>query len=227
MNETPLRRQTIVPAGADEAFRVFTERIGEWWPRPAAFRDGTLAEVGPDGATGTLLGTVITWEPPRLVALDSIAGRVEVSFEPVTDALTMVTVTHTGWEIAASREDFERGWPGVVASFAAVVRPAESAGDELVWLVLQHTAGVDRPMEHPGFAGHRAFLGSLQERGLLVAAGPFPGSDGEGMTIVRVPASSAAELLAEANHGDTSVAGGVLEVRVRPWVVVLRGSSLP
>jgi len=238
----PLRRQVIVPAGADDAFRVFTERIGAWWPMTkhsvygegavAGFRDGCLVETGPAGDE-SVWGTVLAWEPPRLLAMtwhpgkdEAVAGRVEVSFEPVTDASTMVTITHTGWETAASRDNYKHGWPAVLAEYAARV-PASPSSQEPVWLVLRHTAGVERPMEHPGFAGHREFLGRLQERGVLVAAGPFPGSGGEGMTIVRVPANDAAALLAEANDGDSSVAGGVLEVRVRPWVVAARGSSIP
>jgi hypothetical protein len=28
----PLRRQVVVPAGAQVAFDVFTQRIGGWWP---------------------------------------------------------------------------------------------------------------------------------------------------------------------------------------------------
>jgi uncharacterized protein YciI/uncharacterized protein YndB with AHSA1/START domain len=228
----------VVPAGADAAFRVFADRIGSWWPvaehsvygagSVAAFRDGKLIETGPDG-TETVWGTVLTWEPPRLIGMtwhpgrsaDS-AGEVVVSFEPVTSAQTMVTITHSGWQSLAARDNYKSGWPTVLGAFSATFEAAPD-GDDPIWLVLQHTAGVERPLEHPGFAGHRAFLDRLHTRGVLVAAGPFPGSGGEGMTIVRVPASSAGELLAEANDGDPSVAGGVLEVRVRPWHVVSRG----
>jgi hypothetical protein len=67
----------------------------------------------------------------------------------------------------------------------------------------------------------------LRERGVLVAAGPFAGS-GEGMTVVRLPGPDAvAGLLTSAYEQDSSVTEHVLEVRVRPWDVVLIGSSIP
>jgi len=61
---------------------------------------------------------------------------------------------------------------------------------------------------------------------VLVAAGPFPAS-GEGMTVVRVPPEEVDLLVRQANNDDLSVVGGGLEVRVRPWLVALTGSSLP
>jgi uncharacterized protein YndB with AHSA1/START domain/uncharacterized protein YciI len=238
----PLHRQVVVRAGAGEAFHAFTGLIGSWWPMEnhsvygtgsvAAFRDGKLIETGPDGEE-SVWGTVLAWEPPRLIELTwhpgraaADAGEVRVSFEPVTEKQTMVTVTHSGWQSLAQRDNYKNGWPAVLGSLASRFS-ASPDGDEPVWLVLQHTAGVERPMEHPGFAGHPAFLSRLQDRGVLVAAGPFPGSGGEGMTIVRVPASGAASLVIEAGIEDSSVASGILEVRVRPWHVVSRGSSIP
>jgi uncharacterized protein YciI len=109
------------------------------------------------------------------------------------------------------------------------VEPAGDPGAGPVWLVLTHTPapGVGNPFEHPGFAGHPAFLASLRERGVLVAAGPFPGT-GEGMTVVRVDdPGAAAAMVAGATEADASVAGGVLEVRVRPWIVIASGAPLP
>jgi uncharacterized protein YciI len=98
-----------------------------------------------------------------------------------------------------------------------------------VVLVLSHTPapGVGNPFAHPGFAGHGVFLKQLAARGVLVGAGPFAGS-GEGMTIVRLEdPGEVAELVRAAFQDDAAVAGGVLEARVRPWVVVMSGSSLP
>jgi uncharacterized protein YndB with AHSA1/START domain/uncharacterized protein YciI len=244
----PLRRQIVVPAGPDVAFDVFTAQIGTWWPvdrhsvhgakSTAEFRDGRLVETGPDG-TEALWGTVLEWDPPRLLRLTwhpghpaDRAGRVEVTFVPVADSRTLVTVTHDGWERhadpAGARDEYGNGWPTVLARYAAAVEPAGPGGDGPVWLVLSHTAapGVADPFAHPDFAGHPAFLASLAEHGVLVAAGPFAGT-GEGMTVLRLPdPSGVARIVAAAAEEDLSVVNGVLEVRVRPWVVVMSGPSL-
>ena len=248
MNLPPIRRQVLVPAGPQAAFEVFTQQIGSWWPvarhsvygekSSTAFADGRLVETGPDGDEA-LWGTVLEWEPPRLLRMtwhpgysDERASEIEVSFAPVADALTLVTVTHSDWERfsdpRAARDEYRNGWPAVLGRYAATVPAAGPAGDGEVWLVLSHTPapGVGRPIDHPDFAGHPEFLGRLKERGVLVAAGPFPAS-GEGMTVVRVPAGEVADLVKQANQDDTSVTRDVLEVRVRPWLVTLTGSSLP
>jgi uncharacterized protein YndB with AHSA1/START domain/uncharacterized protein YciI len=248
MSLPAIRRQTIVPAPPDRAFDVFTQQIGTWWPltrhsvygaeATAAFRDGRLIETGPDGDE-VEWGTVLAWEPPRLLRLTwhpgyetERASEVEVSFAPVAEALTMVTLTHRDWERfsdpRAARDEYGKGWPEVLGGYAAAVPAAGPPGAGDVWLVLTHTPapGVGRPTDHPDFAGHPEFLGRLKERGVLVAAGPFPAT-GEGMTIVRVPAGEAGDLLAQANQDDTSVTRQVLEVRVRPWLVTTTGSSLP
>jgi uncharacterized protein YciI len=73
------------------------------------------------------------------------------------------------------------------------------------------------------FREHVAFLRRLQDRGVLVAAGPFPTS-GEGMTVVRLAdPADVAEYVRLAYADDLSVIRGVLQVRVRPWHVRFTG----
>jgi uncharacterized protein YndB with AHSA1/START domain/uncharacterized protein YciI len=246
----PLRRQIVVPAGPQTAFDVFTEKIGDWWPvhrhsvygarASAAFRDGRLVETGPDGDE-SVWGQVLDWEPPHRLRLTwhpghaaERASEVEVTFVPVADALTLVTVEHRNWEHvgdpAAARKEYGNGWPAVLASYAssAASGPAAASAPDPVWLVLSYTTapGVTDPFARPEFRGHPAFLERLREQGVLVAAGPFPAS-GAGMTVVRLPDPGAvAGLIESAYADDGSVTGGVLEVQVRPWVVMVTGSSL-
>jgi uncharacterized protein YndB with AHSA1/START domain/uncharacterized protein YciI len=244
----PIRRQVVVPAGPQVAFDVFTQRIGDWWPverfsvfgaeATATFRDDKLVETGPAGDE-TVWAEVLEWQPPRLLRMTwhpgqdaAKASEVEVGFAPVGDALTLVTITHTGWEQyadpAAARDEYRNGWPGVLAGYATSVPPSPTEKGDPVFLVLTHTPapGVGDPFQHPGFAGHPAFLQSLQERGVLVGAGPFPAS-GEGMTILRLEdPGDVAVYLKAATEEDRSVVDGVLEVRARPWVVMTGGSSL-
>ena len=238
----PINRQVVVPVPPPSAFDAFTSKIGTWWPvaghsvhgpgAAPAFRDGTLVEITPDGAEH-LWGTVLDWEPPRSFRMTWHPGRppspnsvVQVTFAPVGDEATLVTVTHSGWESLDARTDYRNGWPTVLGALGGLFRPV--AGDTDVVLVLRHTPapGVVNPFEEPLFAEHGKFLAGLRERGVLVGAGPFPGT-GEGMTIVRVRgAEEAAEMVHSAHYEDGSVTGGVLEVTVRPWVVMLHGSSL-
>jgi uncharacterized protein YciI len=243
MTLPPIHRQIVVPATPDTAFRVFTDRISSWWPTAshsvhgadatAAFRDGRLIETGPGGESA-LWGTVLDWQPPRSFRMTWHPGRepagastVTVTFAPVGDDATLVTVRHEGWEALESRTEYRKGWPAVLAGLATEFPSAADADDPIV-LVLNHTPapGVEDVFAHPGFAGHVRFLTGLDKQGVLVGAGAFAAS-GEGMTIVRVagPAAAAA-LVGAAHYEDESVIDGVLDVRARPWVVMMHGSSL-
>src|ERR1700685_2634524 len=95
------------------------------------------------------------------------------------------------------------------------------------WVALLHRPGPAAPasgtiFEDPRFGEHIAFLNRMREAGYLVAAGPLPDAEGEGMTILRLPGpgqlSTATRL---ANEEDTSVSAGFLAVTVRPWHVVM------
>ncbi len=93
---------------------------------------------------------------------------------------------------------------------------------EQTWFVLLHTpaAGVRGSVfAHPGIREHYAFLQRRSEAGELVAAGPLSDSDGSGMTVLDVSSLEEAERLAR--EDDLSVAGGLLDVVVRPWQVIL------
>jgi uncharacterized protein YciI len=58
--------------------------------------------------------------------------------------------------------------------------------------------------------------------GYLVAAGPLTDRAGEGMTVLRLPGAGRLEAATRlATEDDTSVAGGFLDVTVRPWQVMM------
>jgi uncharacterized protein YndB with AHSA1/START domain len=80
-----LRRQLVVPVGADVAFDAFTDEIGLWWPvgdghsvfgegAAVVWRDGRLVETAPDGRE-PVWGTVLHWEPPHRLRLTWHPGR--------------------------------------------------------------------------------------------------------------------------------------------------------
>jgi uncharacterized protein YciI len=92
------------------------------------------------------------------------------------------------------------------------------------WYVLQHTPGPAVPdgedvFDQPGIAEHYAFLQRRMAAGELVAAGPLLDERGCGMTILDVASQDEAHRLATVD--DQAVAAGVLDVRVRPWHVVM------
>lgn len=92
------------------------------------------------------------------------------------------------------------------------------------WFVLLHTPGPligsgESVFDSPGIQEHYAFLRRRVEAGQLVAAGPMQDVLGEGMSVLDVESLDEAERLA--TQDDQAVVAGVLEVRVRPWTVVM------
>lgn len=124
-----------------DAFRVFTDRIGAWWPLPThgcfgekaaglRFADGRLVEESVDGDVA-VWGEVLVWDPPRRFAVTWHPGRpdrphtqVTVDFRPDEDG-TRVELTHAGWEAYGANADQVRtvytgpdAWTGVLARYA-------------------------------------------------------------------------------------------------------------
>jgi uncharacterized protein YndB with AHSA1/START domain len=109
-------RSVEVPVTPDEAFRVFTEEIDDWYERgPHSWNDperavgirfagGRLLEEYEDGEPYEL-GRVTVWEPARRLAFAyrnvqlpvDLRTEVEVRFEPVAGG-TRVTLEHRGLE---------------------------------------------------------------------------------------------------------------------------------
>ena len=140
----PLRLSFEVDGTADHAFRVWTERISQWWPtdhtvsaepglrvvvEPRA--GGRIFERTPAGAEHEW-GAVTVWEPPsRLVyqwhlnADRSDATEVEVTFAD-DGPRTRVDIEHRGWERLGTRGPGRRdanqaGWSGLLPHYVAFV----------------------------------------------------------------------------------------------------------
>ena len=112
----PIVQTVWVDCPADEAFRLFTEGLGEWWPLADYSLTGDPAECGIEPELGGSIferaangeqedwGTIIAWEPPVRLEFTWRPGRtedreetVQVEFE-VEAGGTLVTVTHRGWQ---------------------------------------------------------------------------------------------------------------------------------
>jgi uncharacterized protein YndB with AHSA1/START domain len=137
---TPVRREVIVPADPTLAFRVFTDRIGTWWPiaelsvhgdgSSVSFVGDTLVETSP-GQPDAVWGSVLVWDPPTTVAFTwhpgtnpARASRVRVTFAADGES-TRVLLEHSGWESFAhpeqARSEYDHGWPGVLDGYVGAV----------------------------------------------------------------------------------------------------------
>ena len=129
----------------DEAFRLFTEGIGSWWPmvthsvyeaealhvilEPRV--GGRLYESTADERTSDW-GTVTIWQPVERVAMTwhpgygkELATLVEVRFSETPDGGTVVDLRHTGWEVHGAETEqkaigYEAGWAIVLNHLARV-----------------------------------------------------------------------------------------------------------
>lgn len=230
----PIRREVIVEAAPDVAFALFTHHIGSWWPYAGHSLEGSAATVAFEGerlverlgASEHTWAEVLEWSPPSRFELNWHPGRdaadatnVIVTFDAVPGG-TRVSVVHDGWESLADGryEGYGAGWEAVLGHYTHTFSDRDDR-----WFALIHRPGPAVPkgtlvFADPGFRDHLAFVESLAERGLLVAAGPFPDEPGAGMTIVRV-GDPELNVDALARTSDAAVVAGVLSVEIRPWAV--------
>ena len=140
-----IRKQLMVEAPLDRAFRVFTANMGAWWPKEhhigkATLKDcviepkvnGRWYELGEDG-TACEWGKVLAWDPPRRLVLawqfnaefrydPNFSTEVEVSFTTLGSQRTRVDFEHRNLErfgAAAERlgKEMGEGWGKILQSF--------------------------------------------------------------------------------------------------------------
>jgi uncharacterized protein YndB with AHSA1/START domain len=146
----PVRKQILVEASQEHAFRVFTMGIDRWWPREHHIGKSPLKravlEPRVDGRWYSVceddsecdVGKVLAWDPPRRLVLAwqlnaewqydaDFVTEVEVDFAVEGPRRTRVTIEHRNLEryglAAASLRralDSPGGWGGTLGSFANV-----------------------------------------------------------------------------------------------------------
>lgn len=115
----PIRQSVHVDCPIEDAFRLFTEKFGEWWPLASfsvAEGEAESCAIEPWGG-GRIFertrsgeecdwGTVTIWDPPERVEFTWHPGSrrddgqsVNVEFRVEADG-TLVTLTHHGWQMA-------------------------------------------------------------------------------------------------------------------------------
>jgi 2-amino-4-hydroxy-6-hydroxymethyldihydropteridine diphosphokinase len=150
ISPAPIRRSLVVAADLHRSFRVFTDRIGSWWPRSKSIASSPQVEVIIEPRTGGRWyeraadgsecewGKVLEWEPPaRLVLAWQIDGNwkynpacvteVELNFTRVEALQTRVDFEHRclerlGSNAAAIRDMLNSGWPGLLDLYAAIAQ---------------------------------------------------------------------------------------------------------
>jgi uncharacterized protein YndB with AHSA1/START domain len=137
MTTAPITKSVVVPLSLEQAFGLFTERMGTWWPlggRHSLFEHaktavvegrvgGRVYEISADGEEG-LWGTVIDWDPPRRLVYTWHPGRgeetaqeVQVVFVAEGDG-TRVALEHRGWDRAPDkRGSYDEGWDSVLGRY--------------------------------------------------------------------------------------------------------------
>jgi uncharacterized protein YndB with AHSA1/START domain len=143
-----VRKELVVEAPQERAFRVFTEGINRWWPRAhhigkAELKEAVLEpraggrwyERGVDGSE-CLWGKVLVYEPPRRLVLawqinaqwqydETLSTEVEVRFTSEGPKRTRVELEHRDLERFGEQQEqigkaFESGWSGILAEFQKV-----------------------------------------------------------------------------------------------------------
>lgn len=145
MSIAPIVRTVTVKGPPDRAFDLFTQRIGDWWPRQQSIGPGALASVSLEPFAGgrwrehkedgseAAFGDVLAWDPPHRLLLawridaafaydPALTTEVEVRFDPVTEG-TRVTLEHRNLEQFGSDAPriatlLGNGWPTTLAHFA-------------------------------------------------------------------------------------------------------------
>jgi uncharacterized protein YndB with AHSA1/START domain len=137
----PVRKQLKVGLTVEQAFDLFTARIGKWWPLLAhsvgkdqaetcffeGWLGGRIVEVLKDGSH-LEWGRVLAWEPFHKVSFSWYPGHtpdtpqeVTVTFSEVAGG-SLIELVHIGWETLgaqaqARRNGYETGWDFVLAKY--------------------------------------------------------------------------------------------------------------
>ena len=139
--QDPIQQSVHVDCPIDDAFRLFTEAFGDWWPLAVYSITGDEAEtcviepwVGGRVFERTRFGaerdwgSVSGWDPPERLKLTwDPAGvgdgsqTVDVEFSADANG-TRVSIIHTGWEapgvaVCSLQAEYAELWPALLEQF--------------------------------------------------------------------------------------------------------------
>jgi hypothetical protein len=137
----PVRKTVHVELELEEAFALFWDRIGTWWPtRTHSIHGDEVAEIVVEGRAGGRIversrdgeeaewARILAWERPGRVVLEwkvdptaPAPTEVEVRFAQ-GDGVTRVELVHRGWERLGdaadeTRASYDSGWESVLGRY--------------------------------------------------------------------------------------------------------------
>lgn len=140
----PVVKELRVPLSVADAFILFTQNMGRWWPlrshscaqEPGArieFPDRTGGDIIERTETGAshVWGTLLVWDPPHRFAMSWHPGNASAQATHVDVRFTVVRggcllrLVHSGWAArgedgAQAREQYDQGWITVLACFTTL-----------------------------------------------------------------------------------------------------------
>ncbi|GAB5458609.1 MAG: hypothetical protein Hens3KO_16390 [Henriciella sp.] len=137
----PIVKIATLPTDSQRAFELFTDRIADWWPLAShsicarqgqtavstqfePFEGGKVYETSPSGEKH-IWGSVTAWQPGKHVGFSWHVGRapglatqVDVTFALSDTGGTLVTLTHSNWEVLGAyapgeHASYSPGWDQV------------------------------------------------------------------------------------------------------------------
>jgi uncharacterized protein YndB with AHSA1/START domain len=133
----PVRKSLVVAADVQRSFQVFTDRMGNWWPKSHSVgtsptvaviieprTGGRWYERGEDGSESEW-GKVLDWAPPgRLV----LAWQLDGTWKYNPALITEVEINFTALSASQTRVDFEHRYLERLGDSAAAVRDLLNSG---------------------------------------------------------------------------------------------------
>jgi uncharacterized protein YndB with AHSA1/START domain len=140
----PIKKEVLVAASQETAFKVFTSKMDVWWPRThhvgmAPMVDFVLEPhvngrwyTRHDDGSEVNIGYVLVWDPYGRVILNwqvnanfkcdpNVNTEIEVQFIPQDPAKTLVKLEHRNLERLGSGEktveDMDRGWSMILGRY--------------------------------------------------------------------------------------------------------------
>ena len=138
----PVRKTVFVELGPEEAFELFVDRIGEWWPtRTHSIHGDDVEEIVVEGRVGGRIyersvdgreadwARILAWERPNRILLEwrvdpraAVPTEVEVRFSGDVEERTRVELVHRGWErlgpgAEEDRASYDSGWTAVLGHY--------------------------------------------------------------------------------------------------------------
>jgi uncharacterized protein YndB with AHSA1/START domain len=148
LGTVPVRKTLFVELGVEEAFALFWDRIGVWWPtRTHSIHGDETAEVVVEGRAGGRIfersrggqeahwADILAWDRPERVVLDwrvnpAAAAPTEVEVRFADDGgRTRVELVHRGWErfgptAEETRASYDSGWDLVLGHYVGSAGPS-------------------------------------------------------------------------------------------------------